>query len=103
MLAAAVLGTAATALSAGPAQATGETTLTADPLRTWQTDGIVWAMAYAKGIVYVGGTFSHIRPPGAAPAPVNSPVRTSRPSTPRPANRSRAPRRSPAARARSGP
>ena len=67
LLAAAVLGTAATALSAGPAQATGETTLTADPLSTWQTDGIVWAMAYAKGIVYVGGTFSHIRPPGAAP------------------------------------
>jgi len=67
LLAAAVLGTASTALSAGPAQAAGETTLTADPLRTWQTDGIVWAMAYAKGIVYVGGTFSHIRPPGAAP------------------------------------
>ena len=67
LLAAAVLGTASAALAAGPAQATGETTLTADPLSTWQTDGIVWAMAYAKGIVYVGGTFSHIRPPGTAP------------------------------------
>lgn len=67
LLAAAVLGTASTALAAGPARAAGESTLTADPLSTWQTDGIVWSLAYAKGIVYVGGTFSHIRPPGAAP------------------------------------
>ncbi|WP_407554867.1 fibronectin type III domain-containing protein [Streptomyces sp. Pv4-95] len=67
MLAAAVLGSASTVMAAGPAQAAGEPTLTADPLSTWQTDGIVWAMAYAKGIVYVGGTFTHIRPPGAAP------------------------------------
>ncbi|MEU9124877.1 fibronectin type III domain-containing protein [Streptomyces sp. NPDC048506] len=67
VLAAALLGTASTALAAGPAQAAGEPTLTADPLSTWQTDGIVWSLAYAKGIVYVGGTFSHIRPPGAAP------------------------------------
>ncbi|GAB7035642.1 fibronectin type III domain-containing protein [Streptomyces sp. NPDC021749] len=66
-LAAAVLGTASTALAAGPAQANGEATLTADPLSTWQTDGIVWSLAYAKGIVYVGGRFDHIRPPGAAP------------------------------------
>ncbi|WP_432146975.1 fibronectin type III domain-containing protein [Streptomyces sp. bgisy084] len=66
VLAAAVMGTASTALFAGDAQA-GETTLTADPLSTWQTDGTVWAMAYAKGVVYVGGTFSHIRPPGGAP------------------------------------
>ncbi|MGW8557835.1 fibronectin type III domain-containing protein [Streptomyces tubercidicus] len=66
MSAAAVLGIASTALSPGRATA-GESTLTADPLGTWQTDGTVWAMAYAKGIVYVGGTFSHIRPPGAAP------------------------------------
>ncbi|MEU0374873.1 spherulation-specific family 4 protein [Streptomyces sp. NPDC006283] len=41
--------------------------MTADPLSTWQTDGIVWSLAYAKGVVYVGGTFDHIRPPGAAP------------------------------------
>ncbi|WP_369355447.1 fibronectin type III domain-containing protein [Streptomyces sp. cg2] len=67
VLAAAVLGTAATALAAGSALATGEPTLTADPLPTWQTDGIVWALAYAKGVVYVGGRFDHIRPPGAPP------------------------------------
>ncbi|GAU69257.1 hypothetical protein SSP35_11_00760 [Streptomyces sp. NBRC 110611] len=68
MLTAAVLGAASTALAAGPARATDETTtLTADPLRTWQTDGVVWSLAYAKGVVYAGGSFSHIRPPGAAP------------------------------------
>ncbi|HEX5568776.1 MAG TPA: fibronectin type III domain-containing protein [Streptomyces sp.] len=67
LLAAALLGLSSTALAAGPAHAAGETTLTADPLSTWQTDGIVWTMAHARGVVYVGGTFDHIRPPGAAP------------------------------------
>ncbi|MEE1940349.1 fibronectin type III domain-containing protein [Streptomyces sp. TRM 70361] len=67
LLAAALLGLASTVLGAGPAQAAGETTLTADPLSTWQTDGIVWALAYVKGVVYVGGTFGNIRPPGTSP------------------------------------
>jgi hypothetical protein len=40
-------------------------TLTADPLPTWQTDGIVWSLAYAHGVLYAGGDFSHVRPPGA--------------------------------------
>ncbi|MFH8772585.1 fibronectin type III domain-containing protein [Streptomyces sp. NPDC017958] len=39
----------------------------ADPLATWQTDGIVWSLASARGVVYVGGTFTSVRPPGAAP------------------------------------
>ena len=70
-LSAAVLATAtatvaALVTAAGPAAAAGETTLTADPLPTWQTDGVVWAVAYAKGVVYVGGTFNNARPPGAA-------------------------------------
>ena len=42
-------------------------TMTADDLPTWQTDGIVWAVEYVNGVVYVGGTFSNVRPPGAAP------------------------------------
>jgi len=67
LLAAAVIGLSPLALAAGPAQAAGEPTLTADPLDTWQTDGIVWTLAYARGVVYAGGTFEHIRPPGAAP------------------------------------
>lgn len=70
-LSAAVLASATTAAvalvtGAGPATAAGEPTLTADPMPTWQTDGIVWAVAYAKGVVYVGGTFSNVRPPGSA-------------------------------------
>jgi hypothetical protein len=33
---------------------------------TWQTNGIVWAMAEADGVVFTAGTFSSIRPSGAA-------------------------------------
>ncbi|WP_374982893.1 DNRLRE domain-containing protein [Streptomyces fradiae] len=36
---------------------------TADDLPTWQTNGIVWAMAQAGGVVFAGGTFSAVRPP----------------------------------------
>lgn len=40
--------------------------ITADDLSTWQTNGIVWAFAQADGVVFAGGTFSAIRPPGSA-------------------------------------
>ncbi|WP_333768144.1 LamG-like jellyroll fold domain-containing protein [Streptomyces sp. IBSBF 2435] len=40
--------------------------LTADNLGTYQTNGVVWAMAQANGIVYTAGTFSAIRPAGSA-------------------------------------
>ncbi|MBL1066641.1 LamG-like jellyroll fold domain-containing protein [Streptomyces sp. 7-21] len=54
-----------------PAQRAGALTppvsMTADTLPTWQTNGIVYAMAEAGGLVFVGGTFSAIRPPGAEP------------------------------------
>ncbi|MFF2650214.1 DNRLRE domain-containing protein [Streptomyces sp. NPDC058045] len=36
---------------------------TADNLPTWQTNGIVWSLAEANGTVFVGGTFSEVRPP----------------------------------------
>jgi hypothetical protein len=36
---------------------------TADDLPTWQTNGIVWALASAGSTVFVGGTFSQVRPP----------------------------------------
>ncbi|MER5428318.1 fibronectin type III domain-containing protein [Streptomyces sp. NPDC002588] len=42
-------------------------TLAADTLPTWQADGIVWSLAAANGVVYVGGSFDSVRPPGAAP------------------------------------
>ncbi|HKG51396.1 MAG TPA: hypothetical protein VKB14_13230, partial [Actinomycetales bacterium] len=45
---------------------TPEVGFTADPLPTYQTNGIAWALAQAEGVVYVGGTFSAVRPPGSA-------------------------------------
>ncbi|MDX3075369.1 LamG-like jellyroll fold domain-containing protein [Streptomyces sp. MI02-7b] len=54
----AAVAPAATALTAPVA-------MTADDLPTWQTNGIVWAMAQAQGVVYAGGTFSTVRPPGS--------------------------------------
>jgi hypothetical protein len=33
---------------------------------TWQTNGIVYAVAYVGGNVYIGGDFTKVRPPGAA-------------------------------------
>ncbi|MFD9336945.1 DNRLRE domain-containing protein [Streptomyces sp. NPDC060028] len=39
---------------------------TADPLSTWQPNGVVWALAEAGGQVFAGGTFSAVRPPEGA-------------------------------------
>lgn len=39
--------------------------VTADELPTWQTNGIVWAAAQSDGVVFAGGTFSAVRPPGS--------------------------------------
>ncbi|MEU1402295.1 fibronectin type III domain-containing protein [Streptomyces sp. NPDC005728] len=64
---AAVLLAAASLTTAFGAQPREEKTLTAAPLATWQTDGIVWSVEYARGVVYVGGTFDSVRPPGAKP------------------------------------
>ncbi|MEU4727554.1 DNRLRE domain-containing protein [Streptomyces sp. NPDC023588] len=36
---------------------------TADPLPTWQPNGVVWALAEAGGKIFAGGTFSTVRPP----------------------------------------
>ncbi|MFI9251603.1 fibronectin type III domain-containing protein [Streptomyces sp. NPDC053069] len=60
MCAGALFGAPAAAVTSGqPA------TLGADPLPTWQTNGVVWSLAYARGVVYAGGTFDTVRPPGA--------------------------------------
>lgn len=65
---AAALLAAASLITASASSAAGdEKTLTADTLATWQTDGIVWSIEYADGVVYVGGTFDKVRPPGAKP------------------------------------
>ncbi|MFF9506791.1 LamG-like jellyroll fold domain-containing protein [Streptomyces sp. NPDC014724] len=58
--------TAATSGGSPAAALTPPVSLTADDLTTWQTNGIVWSMAASDaGVVYTGGTFSTVRPPGA--------------------------------------
>jgi hypothetical protein len=47
-----------------PTTALADVPTTASP--TWQTNGIVRAIAYAGGNVYIGGDFTSVRPPGAA-------------------------------------
>ncbi|WP_328718819.1 DNRLRE domain-containing protein [Streptomyces sp. NBC_00247] len=67
-----VLALAAGVLSASAAGAppaaslTAPVGFTADNLSTYQTNGIVWALAEANGVVYAGGTFSQMRPAGVA-------------------------------------
>ncbi|WP_327267943.1 DNRLRE domain-containing protein [Streptomyces sp. NBC_01218] len=67
-----VLALAAGVLSASAAGApaadalTSPVGFTADSLPTYQTNGIVWALAEANGVVYAGGTFSQVRPAGVA-------------------------------------
>lgn len=63
----AVLLAVTSLLSTAASAADGEKTMTADPLPTWQTDGIVWSLEYVRGVVYAGGSFSKVRPPGAKP------------------------------------
>ncbi|RJK97916.1 LamG-like jellyroll fold domain-containing protein [Vallicoccus soli] len=50
-------------------------TLTADPQPTWQTNGVVWATEIVGDVVYVGGSFTAVRPPGAAPGAQEVPRR----------------------------
>ena len=66
------LATAATAATAAPraaavSQAVGQSDggVSSTPLSAWQTNGIVFALAYANGVLYVGGQFTSVRPPGA--------------------------------------
>jgi hypothetical protein len=42
-------------------------TVPANTAPTWQTNGTVRAIAAANGVVYIGGDFTSVRPPGAAP------------------------------------
>lgn len=60
------------AASAGaPAMATVDEekalpTVTAEPLSTWQTNGVVYAVETVGNVVYAGGNFSSVRPAGSA-------------------------------------
>ena len=57
-------GTGAVTAAARPSARS--TVFVADPLPTWQVDGAAWALASGRGVVYVGGEFDAVRPPGAA-------------------------------------
>jgi hypothetical protein len=57
----------ATGATAAPAAAdTPQPTFTAQPLPTWQTNGVVYATETVGNVVYVGGNFTAVRPPGSA-------------------------------------
>ena len=57
--AASLIGVAAPANALSPGVA-----FSAVALPTWQTNGIAWSLAEANGVMYVGGTFTQVRPPG---------------------------------------
>jgi hypothetical protein len=43
---------------------------------TYQTNGVVWALAYANGVMYAGGTFTSVTPAGATIGGSSSVART---------------------------
>jgi len=56
------------AFAPGVARAVLQTT----PDATWQTDGRVRAVTYAHGVVYLGGSFTHVSPPGGGSSVVRN-------------------------------
>ena len=58
-----VIGAVVTAgLAVAPEQAAAAN----PPSLSWQTDGVVRAIVFAHGVMYVGGQFTAVRPPGTA-------------------------------------
>jgi hypothetical protein len=61
-------GASAAAASAAPAQldssSASSPNISAQASPSWQTNNTVWAIAQAKGVVYVGGQFTSVRRPG---------------------------------------
>ena len=58
-----VIGALATTVLAG---SPGQAVAAFSPNLSWQTDGAVRAIAFAHGVIYIGGQFSAVRPPGTA-------------------------------------
>jgi concanavalin A-like lectin/glucanase superfamily protein len=65
--AATVLLMGAAGLLTSPAQGLqAPVAFTSTAVSTYQTNGVAWALAQAGGLVFVGGQFTSVRPPGAA-------------------------------------
>jgi hypothetical protein len=64
--AAALITAGLTASGVTPAAAlVGDQPLSANASSMWQTDNTVWALDVAGGVVYAGGDFTSVRPPGS--------------------------------------
>lgn len=65
----AALASAVTMVSivTAPAAQAIQADLPANIASSWQTNGRVNAIGYAKGVVYLGGDFTRVRPPGSGP------------------------------------
>jgi hypothetical protein len=63
---------------AGPASAAlrSGVAFTGAALSTWQTNGVVWSVAESAGLVFAGGTFTAVRPPGEPSGSASSLSRT---------------------------
>lgn len=61
-----VVGASLTVVPTVPASALQSNSVPGNTASSWQTNGTVRAIAYANGIVYLGGDFTSVRPPGAA-------------------------------------
>jgi hypothetical protein len=67
-LSALLLTAGLTAAEMAPASAViADQTVSAVASSMWQTNNTVWALDVADGVVYAGGDFTQVRPPGAAP------------------------------------
>ena len=66
LVATAVMGTGLATVPITPAAAVQNDSVPGSTATSWQTNGVVRAIAYANGIVYLGGEFTSVRPPGAA-------------------------------------
>ncbi|WP_460459432.1 Ig-like domain-containing protein [Angustibacter peucedani] len=60
-----VLATAGLVVLPGSAAFAQQSTVSGAVAASWQTNSTVWAIAAANNVVYVGGDFTSVRPPGA--------------------------------------
>jgi hypothetical protein len=59
-------GALASAAMAEPVGDPVASPISAEPAGMWQANNVVWAMEYHAGVVFAGGSFSSVRPPGVA-------------------------------------